>query len=77
MIISSNCEKLLGIKFDSKLKFDKHVEHLCKKANQKINAVARISSSMKFEQRKPNYELLHYIELFNLSDSIDVSIQNL
>ena len=26
------CEKLLGIKIDSKLSFDDHIENICKKA---------------------------------------------
>ena len=50
---SSTCsEKFLGIKIDNKLTFEEHVEGLCKKASQKVSAVARISSLMRFEQRK-------------------------
>ena len=50
---SSTCsEKFLGIKIDNKLTFEEHVEVLCKKASQKVSAVARISSLMRFEQRK-------------------------
>ena len=47
-ISSSKCEKLLGIHFDDKLKFDPHVRSLCKKASQKLNAFARIAYSLKF-----------------------------
>ena len=51
--LSSTCsEKLLGIKIDSKLTFEEHVEGLCKKASQKISALERISSLMRFERRK-------------------------
>ena len=51
--LSSTCsEKFLGIKIDNKLTFEEHVEVLCKKASQKVSAVARISSLMRFEQRK-------------------------
>ena len=46
------CEKFFGIKIDSKLTLEEHVEGLCKKASQKVSAVARISSLMRFEQRK-------------------------
>ena len=35
-IENSFCEKLLGIKIDTKLKFEEHVETLGKKASQKI-----------------------------------------
>ena len=51
-IASSCCEKLLGIKIDHKLSFEPHVESLCKKASQKLNALARLTSSLKFKQRK-------------------------
>ena len=57
--LSSTCsEKFLGIKIDNKLTFEEHVEVLCKKASQKVSAVARISSLMRFEQRK------HIVNLF-------------
>ena len=51
--LSSTCsEKFVGIKIDNKLTLEEHVEGLCKKASQKVSAVARISSLMRFEQRK-------------------------
>ena len=51
--LSSTCsEKLLGTKIDSKPTFEEHVEGLCKKASQKISALGRISSLMRFERRK-------------------------
>ena len=37
-------EKLLGITFDKKLSFRKYIEDLCKKANQKLHALARLST---------------------------------
>ena len=46
-ISSSSCGKLLGIKLDQKLSFEAYVESLCKKANQKLNALSRIASSLK------------------------------
>ena len=39
-------ETLLGITIDNDLKFDIHVKSLCKKANLKLHALARISSFM-------------------------------
>ena len=35
---------LLGITIDSNLTFENHVNSICKKANQKLNALARINS---------------------------------
>ena len=40
----SNYEKLLGVTFDKKVSFTKHVKDLCKKANQKVHALARLSN---------------------------------
>ena len=51
--LSSTCsEKFFGIKIDNKLTFEEHVEGLCKKASQEVSALARISSSVRLEQRK-------------------------
>ncbi len=44
IIKESDYEKLLGVTFDKKLSFTKHVEDLCKKANQKLHALARLSN---------------------------------
>jgi len=51
-IKNSNSEVLLGIEIDSKLSFDLHITNLCKKANQKLSALTRLSSFMTFDQRK-------------------------
>ena len=49
--LSRTCiEKFLWIKTDNKL--EEHVERLCEKASQKVNAMTRISSLIRFEQRK-------------------------
>ena len=45
-ITCSESEKLLGVIIDNSLKFDKHVSSLCKKANQKFHALARMSNYM-------------------------------
>lgn len=37
---------MLSTTFDKKLSFKKHIEDLCKKANQKFHALARISNFM-------------------------------
>ena len=41
-IKESECQKLLGVTFDKKLSFTKHVPDLCKKAHQKLHALARL-----------------------------------
>ena len=42
IIKESDYEKLFGVTFDKKLSFTKHVEDLCKNANQKMHALARL-----------------------------------
>ena len=46
IIQNTNSIKLLGINFDSDLKFNTHVTNICKKASQKVHALARISGFM-------------------------------
>ena len=49
-----NCEneKILGVYFDNKLNFKFHINNLCKKAGQKLHALARVSNFMSLTQRK-------------------------
>ena len=50
--IDSNIkEVLLGITIDKNLKFDDHVNNLCKKACQKVNALSRIAPYMNVSKR--------------------------
>ena len=51
-IKNSTKEKLLGVKFDSNLSFENHVTSLCKKASQKLHALARISHYMDLIKRR-------------------------
>ena len=51
-IEESGEEKLLGITLDKKLSFKNHVKTLCKKASQKLHALARISIYMEPEKLK-------------------------
>ena len=52
VIESSNCEKLLDIKIDSKLRFDDHIQDLCNKANRKLRALAPATPYMNLQKRK-------------------------
>ena len=51
-IESSKKEKLLGISIDIRLSFEHHITSLCKKASQKLHALARIAHYMDFEKRR-------------------------
>ena len=61
-INSSKCEKLLGVNIDSNLTFETHVESLCKKASQKLNALLRATS----------LKCVYYITFFVCSCCLDV-----
>ena len=50
-ITSPNEEKLLGIFLDNKLNFESHVGSLCRKAGQKISALARLKNYLTSDQR--------------------------
>ena len=52
MISNSINENLFGITIDSALNFDTHVNNLCKKANQKSHALARLSNYMDKDKRR-------------------------
>ena len=52
LIIESNQVKLLGIKIDNKLDFENHMVNICKKASQKLNALARVYGFLPFHRRK-------------------------
>ena len=52
LIYNSDSEKILGVTFDNKLSFKNHISTICKKANQKLHALARVSNYMSFFQRR-------------------------
>ena len=53
IIIKHNTsQKLLGVIIDENLNFKEHIGEVCKKANQKMNALNRISSYISPEQHK-------------------------
>ena len=52
VIHNSQSKKLLGVTFDKKLKFEKHINTICQKANRKLNALARITTYMELTKRR-------------------------
>jgi len=51
-VVESREQNLLGITVDKKLTFKTHVESLCKKANQNLHALSRISCYLSTGQLK-------------------------
>ena len=52
VIHNSNSKKLLGVIFDNKLKFEKHIITICLRANRKLNALARLTPYMELGKRR-------------------------
>ena len=52
LVVETHLVKLLGVQIDSKLKFETHIETMCKKASQKLNALSRLVSFIPFHKRK-------------------------
>ena len=51
-IESEKQQELLGVVIDSRLTFETHINNVCKKVSQKLNALARISSYMGTKKRQ-------------------------
>ena len=58
-IAESREQKLLGITSDKRLAFKTHIESLCKKANQKLHALCRISCYL--SRGQPNLTMKTFI----------------
>ena len=52
LIWESRAEKLLGVTVDKNLDFNLHLSNLCKKASQKLSALARIARILPFFKRR-------------------------
>ena len=52
IIKGSKCKKLLGIKNDNKLNFINHIDEVCKKVEQKLNAVSIVTPFMDLPKRR-------------------------
>ena len=51
-VTNSFNQKLLGILFNNKFDFDEYITSLCRKASQKLNALARVAHYMNLAQRR-------------------------
>ena len=48
--------KILGIKIDNNLNFNNHIKSICRKANQKLSTLLRISSNINMKQKQLLYK---------------------
>ena len=72
IIISEKKNELLGILLDSKPSFKDHINSLCKKSSQKLNALARVAPYM-CQKKKNSYESICNISIRVVSLRLDVS----
>ena len=59
-ITGSSSVKLLGITIDNKLNFNEHIANICKKATQKLHALARIAQYL--DSHKLKLKMKTFIE---------------
>ena len=52
VLTKSKCEKLLEVKFDSKLTLDQHILDLCKRSSRKLKSLTRIAPYMNLPKRR-------------------------
>ena len=55
---NTNCEKLLGIKVDSRLNFSEHLDGIIKKASRKIKCIIQDNTIYEHKQKAHSYELI-------------------
>ena len=72
-IKNSECEKLLGVKFDNKLTLEKHITDICRKASRKVYALARIAPYMDLSKRRMVMNAFFQFAVQLLSTDLDVS----
>ena len=64
VIHNSNSKKLLGVTFDNKLKFEKHIITICQRANRKLNALAKLTPYLKLGKERMRMNAF-FISQFN------------
>ena len=70
-------QKLIGIKFGSSGSFKGHVTNLCKKASQKLHALAKIANYMDLPKRKVLMKAFFTSQFSLLSINLDVTLQEI
>ena len=72
VIWESMSEVLLGVTIDKEIKFDGHVEYLCKNSSSKLTALTRMAKMAPFDKKKNLDEVLRSFAVFSLPFSMDV-----
>ena len=72
LIKSNDCEKLLGVKIDTKLTFHDHTKDLCRKPNSNLCALGRVTSYMGLGKKESTNEFLFCSTVYLLPPNMDV-----
>ena len=67
----SKIKKLLGIHYDYKLKFDTHVDTICRKACGKLTELSRITNYIELPKRRILMNALYKIQFNNYPIHLD------
>ena len=62
-----NSQKMLGVRFDSKLSLDGHIDDLCRKLSHHIAVLSRIKRFLPLQQRIAYYNAMIRQEMFYAS----------
>ena len=62
---------MLGVTFDNKLTFEKHITDICRKASRKTYALARIAPYMELFKRRMVMNVLFQLAVQLLSTDLD------
>ena len=60
-IENSECEKLLGVFIDSDMSFKTHLDNICKKASNKIQALGRVTQYMSLPSPRKSYFSIRFL----------------
>ena len=78
LLLSGNTQltlNIVGITIDLNFSFEEHINNMCKKANQKLNALARIACYMDIQKRRTIMKSFYIVSVWLLSISMDVPQQ--
>ena len=76
LIVRSNWEKILRVKIDYKLNFDKHVKTLSSKANNKLRALARATKKKKYRRTLFSTHSLTTAHLYGCDTALRIIISS-
>ena len=75
-IKSSDAVELLGITLDKNINFKRHIQNICRKANNKTKTFFGLRRCLNLEQARVLIEAAYISSKFRYSTDLDVLLQN-